>query len=274
MPTDLSKVSGLAISLDDDLMLKFPHDLMVKSVSERTLDGIRPYLIFKDAEADIPVIYRVWRNLMPMQDEAELSGVGIRYDITIIPPGTFKFRNGQREFFHTAGHYHDTAENALGYPEIYEVLSGRVRSLIQKPLETPDRISETYLIEAGPGEKILIPPGFGHVSINAEDKALVLANVIATNPKYIYGAFEELGGGCYRLLASDDKSMIEIEPNSKYRDIPELKKLTPKKDWFKGYFEPLWNAYINHRDQIAFIIKPESYRKEFFAIGNLYKEIK
>lgn len=273
MPPDLSKISGLPISLDDDLMLKFPHDLRVSSVSERTLDGMRPYLVSPDAETDVPVIYRVWRNLMPMQNEVKLSKVGMRYDITVIPPGTFKFKNGRREFFHTAGHYHDTAENAPGYPEIYEVLSGRARSIIQKPAETLDRISEAYLIEAGPGEKILIPPGFGHVSTNAEDETLVLANIIAANFKYIYSTFEELGGGCYRLLASDDKGMIEIESNPRYRKVPELKKLTPKKDWFKGYFKPLWDAYLNHRDQITFITKPETYRKEFFAIDNLYREL-
>lgn len=268
---DLQKASGLLISLDDTGMLVIPHEIKVSDASERTFDQMREFLPDTFRPNGGASAYRVYRDLQLIDESIDN---GLRYDITVIPPGTYSFQNGKSEFLRTAGHYHDKTKNGLGYPEIYEVLAGRGRWVIQKMGDEKEEIIEAYLIEAGPGEKIIVPPGFGHVTINTESEYLVEANIIAKDFSYDYESYKLLAGPCYRLLESDDRTMIEIEANPRYRKLPPLMKLAVRKDWFKGYFEPLWEVYKKHEADIQFLKRPETYRPEFFEIRNLYKEIK
>lgn len=267
---DLSKTSGLPLSLDEDGMLIIPHNFKVAEAAERSLEEMREFLPEGFLPGALETAYRVYRDLQSMAGNAEN---GLRYDITVIPQGTYSYQNGKREFLRTAGHYHDTKTNGIGYPEIYEVLAGRGRWILQKTGATREEVVEAYLIEAGPGEKILIPPGFGHVTVNTESEFLVEANIIAKNFAYDYDSYKALHGPCYRLLESEDRTMIEIEANPRYEKLADLKKLTVRKDWFRGYFETLWDVYEKHEADIQFLKSPEIYRPEFFEIKNLYKEI-
>lgn len=267
--TDLSKTSGLSISLDDDNMLIVPHTLMVTEMTERRVKDMQPFLVSREATAKTNPIYRVYRDLLPIEAKNHPQ---LEYDITVILPGAFQFPNGEREYFRTAGHYHDEKKNGIGYAEIYEVLSGYGRWIIQKRAGGDGEIAESYLIEAGPGEKICIPPGFGHISVNVEDVSLVEANV-RTYFDSDYEAYKKLRGGAWRILASHEKDMLEIEPNSNYHNTSHLQKLHPRKDWFKGYFEPLWNVYQNSPEDIEFLLHPETYRQEFFSVKSLFHEI-
>lgn len=267
---DLQKTSGLPLSLDDDGMLIIPHNFKVADAAERTAEEMQEFLPEDFLPGALQTAYRVYRDLQPM---AGMKDAGLRYDITVISQGTYSYQDGKREFLRTAGHYHDMKPNGIGYPEIYEVLAGRGRWIIQKMGAAREEITEAYLIEAGPGEKILIPPGFGHVTINAESELLVLANIIAKDFAYDYDSYKALRGPGYLLLESADRTMIEIEANPRYSKLAELKKLTVRKDWFKGYFETLWDVYEKHEADIQFLKTPETYRPEFFEIKNLYKEV-
>lgn len=267
---DLQKTSGLPLSLDEDGMLVIPHNFKVAEARARTAEEMQEFLPEGFLPRTLETAYRVYRDLQLM---AEVADTGLRYDITVIPPGTYSHQDGRREFLRTAGHYHDTKPNGIGYPEIYEVLAGRGRWVIQKMGAAREEIVEAYLIEAGPGEKILIPPGFGHVTINAESEFLVETNIISKNFTYDYASYKALRGPCYRLLESGDRTMIEIEANPRYAKLAELKKLSVRKDWFRGYFETLWDVYQKHTADIQFLASPETYRPEFFEIKNLYKEI-
>jgi len=96
---------------------------------------------------------------------------GIRYDITVIPPA-----NPGGEYVKTKGHYHP--ENAAGvvYPELYEVMGGRAHFLLQKK-----SLDDIALIEAHKGDIVVIPPGYGHVTINPTlDQKLTMANLVST----------------------------------------------------------------------------------------------
>lgn len=268
----LSSLAGFGVSLEGDSLL-FPTDVVVAQTKSRTLEEMRGVLA-GDARAAHADIYRVYRDIAPTASMQEWRDSMLRYDMTVMPAGAFILSGGIREFYRTVGHYHDTVQNGIGYPEIYEVLCGRAYWLIQKPSSDPSSIAENYLIEAGPGEKACVPPGFGHVMINAGPETLVTANIVATNfPAYDYSSFERLKGGSYRLLESDDRDVIEIEVNEQYSSVPPLKKLRIRRDWFKGYFEPLWRVMEKSRGDIRFLLEPEKYSSDFFAISRLFREI-
>lgn len=265
MSTDLTKTAGFELAFSDPGELMLPSDLASEKGVPRTVEYVAPFALPGIQTDPASEVYRIFRDIHAKNSRAD----GLRYDITVVHPGLIGFQSGEKEFFRTAGHYH----KGLKDPEVYEVLSGRGQWLMQRASQDPAIILEAYLVEAGPGEKILIPPGFGHITINGEKKPLIEANVLNPRVENDYALYQKFSGGCYRILEAEDPSLIEIKPNPRYHQIPAVRKLKPKKDWFKGYFEPLWRVFSTHPADLQFLASPETYRPEFFAIDRVYQEI-
>ena len=103
-------------------------------------------------------LYFMFRDLyLSRADKEKLLAQGLRYDITIIPPAMLG-----KEYIKTAGHYHPLVPGgAVTYPELYEVLEGEALYLLQS-----EDHSDVAVVHASAGDKVLVPPGYGHVSIN------------------------------------------------------------------------------------------------------------
>lgn len=237
MAIDLQKISGLPIFFNEKKMnLEFHGNFPIIKKSERTLDELRPYLKNPDVKNRLNPIYHVWRYVHLVSD--------LRYDITLLPPGTIG-----EEFVKTAGHYHKP------YPEVYEVLSGRAYFLIQSELEV-------YLVEAGPGEKFVIPPLFGHNTINVFNKPLLMANWVSEKAIYDYVPYKNYHGAMYYFLKNNDA--VDIVKNQNYGFVPEIKKIRPKE--YPGFGilknKPIYSL-IDNLDKLRFLNYPE----EFAALG-------
>jgi glucose-6-phosphate isomerase len=132
---------------------------------------------------------------------------GLRYDITIIPAKMIGF-----EFVKTKGHYH--LEN---WQEVYTVLKGTAIYLLQKK-NLNGEISDVYAVTAKESESIIIPPGYGHVTINpSEAEELTMANWISPDCKVDYLSYEKLQGACYYYTKN---GWIK---NKNYQNTPELR---------------------------------------------------
>jgi glucose-6-phosphate isomerase len=134
-------------------------------------------------------LYYMYRDLfLSKADRDRLLDQGLRYDITIIPPNMLGI-----EYIKTAGHYHPMPSGGLvSYPEIYEVLEGEALYLLQKR-----DLSDVVAVNAFVGDKVIIPPDFGHVTINRSNKTLKMANLVARDFSSIYEPYREKGGGAY-----------------------------------------------------------------------------
>ena len=98
----------------------------------------------------------------------KLREQNIRYDITIIPPGMLG-----REYIKTAGHYHPLVPGgSVTYPELYEVLEGEALYLLQR-----QDLGDVVAINASAGDKVLVPPNYGHITINGSNKKLKMATL-------------------------------------------------------------------------------------------------
>lgn len=161
-------------------------------------------------------LYYMYRELSLSKNDALLMKEhGLRYDITIIPPLMLGC-----EYVKTAGHYHPYVPGTdTTYPEIYEVLGGEAHYLIQKPEK--EGIADAVLIKACEGDKVIIPPGYGHLTINASNKVLKMANWVARDFESLYEPVKVKGGGAYFML--DDG----IVKNPAYDTVPELRLLEP-----------------------------------------------
>lgn len=168
------------------------------------------------SRADSIELYYMYRELsLSKNDALTMKEHGLRYDITVIPP-----RMLGCEFVKTAGHYHPVVPGTdITFPEIYEVLSGEARYLMQKP--EGDGIKDVILIKAGEEDKVIIPPGYGHLTINASNRVLKMANWVARDFESIYAPIKEKGGGAYFFLENG------AVKNPRYESVPEIRFLKP-----------------------------------------------
>lgn len=147
---------------------------------------------------------------------------GLRYDITVIPSKMLG-----KEFVKTKGHEHSN-----NYGELYIVLEGEAIYLMQRCKK--HQIEDVYAVKAKKGEAVIIPPGYGHITINPSKRELKEANWLNEKCQNIYNLFTEKQGACYYYLKSG------WVKNKNYQKVPKLRfekplKSEPKNlDFLKG----------------------------------------
>jgi oxalate decarboxylase/phosphoglucose isomerase-like protein (cupin superfamily) len=108
------------------------------------------------------------------------------------------------EFVKTYGHYHPRVNPKLRYtyPEIYEVLDGDAHYLLQRALND-ESVDDVTLVKATRGDKVIVPPNYGHVTINPSERTLKMANWVPA-VRVDLRASHQLRGPSYTSLTTAD----------------------------------------------------------------------
>lgn len=203
-------------------------------------------------------LYYMYRDLyLSKRDREILLETRLRYDITIIPP-----RMLGREYVKTLGHYHPLVPGThLSYTEIYEVLEGKAHYLLQK--EDDGRIVDVALVEAEKGDKVIIPPNYGHVTINPSNKALKMANFVARDFRSVYEPYKERGGAAYFELEGG-----EFVENKNYGDLPSIRHLKPSNYSSLGLEKnrEMYGIIRKDPELLGYLTAPERYEDLFKKI--------
>jgi len=236
-------------------------------ISESIKPGIRTLFDMRDVIYDRAwlesakniELYYMYRELsLSKKDVIAMKEHGLRYDITVIPP-----RMLGCEYVKTAGHYHPIVPGTqITFPEIYEVLNGEANYIMQKP--DGEGIEDVFLIKAGAGDKVIIPPGYGHLTINSSNKVLKMANWVARDFESIYQPIKKKHGGAYFIL---DKGIVK---NTQYEHVPEIKLLKPP-DLKEMGLQKSKEMYGLVRDlkKLEFLTKPHEYEWVFEKVLGL-----
>ena len=226
------------------MMLGWDGELPPPAV--RTIEEMRPVLADPSCTCNGP-LYFMYRDLAKSDSDWRwLYAHNLRYDLTIIPP-----RDLCGEWVKTKGHYHPENPAGVGYPEIYEVLEGQAHYLLQSR-----DLRDIVMISASAGEVVIIPPGYGHVSINpSPDETLVMANIVSTAFESEYGEYEALHGAAYFELCSG-----ELRKNARYPNVPPVRSVRPKSghENHRILRGPLYGL-IGNAQALAFLNEPENY---------------
>ena len=215
-------------------------------------------------------LYYMYRGLgLTNNDKQKIESARLRYDITVIPPLMLG-----KEFNKTAGHYHGDATKEISYPEIYEVLEGEAYYLMQSIIKN-DSVDDAYFVHAAAGDKVIIPPNYGHFTINASNKNLVMANWVCLDCVSNYGEVKEKRGACYYAVLKnkmDETNWIPASagmikkinwlPNKNYLNISELRKSNPT-DFSELGLKKDKEMYklVNDLKKLNFLVQPEKYEK-------------
>ncbi|OPY37017.1 MAG: Glucose-6-phosphate isomerase [Methanoregula sp. PtaU1.Bin051] len=225
-------------------MLGWDGDLPKPSV--RTTEEMRLVLADPSCACSEP-LYFMYRDLAKNDaDWRWLHERNLRYDLTVIPP-----RDLCGECVKTKGHYHPENPRGVGYPEIYEVLEGEAHYLLQT--RKPD---DVVLLSASAGDVVIIPPGYGHVSINpSQDATLVMANIVSTAFTSEYGAYETLHGAAYYEMTDG-----ELVKNPRYGKVPPVRRIPAASGHGPHRFcrGPIYDL-VGNGDALLFLNEPERF---------------
>jgi len=199
-------------------------------------------------------LYYMYRDLAENEEEYEkIFANNLRYDITVIFPKMLG-----KEFNKTFGHDHPIVPGtSITYPEFYEVLEGEAIFLLQDSEDK--KIKDVFAIKAKKGDKVVIPPNYEHLIINASDKDLKTCNWICrTFGSNIYKPFKQRHGFSYYALKGANG--IEWVKNENYTTIPELKFKEPNNlyDFKIEKDEPIYEL-VNNLAKLEFLEHPQNH---------------
>ena len=206
--------------------------------------------------ADNFELYYMYRDLYKTKNDSDIiKDHNLRYDITVIPPGMLG-----PEYMKTAGHYHPEVPGmGMSYTEVYQVLEGEATYLLQKI--DNGNVKDVVVIKAQAGDNVIVPPDYGHITINASDKTLKMANWVCGEFASVYEPIKELAGGAYYLLESG------FIKNLNYGDVPPIRYLEPTNYPEFGFVkrEDMYGL-VNDMDKLKFLTSPQDFPHLFEKI--------
>ncbi|MEM1578935.1 MAG: glucose-6-phosphate isomerase family protein [Archaeoglobaceae archaeon] len=212
----------------------------------RRASDLTPVLAFPEKLSEDFDAYYMFRDIYESEKEKQIiRNSKLRYDFTIIPPAEIG-----GEAIKTLGHYHPTNAFGIAYPEIYQIIDGKAIFLIQR--RQGERVVDCFAIEAEKGDLVLIPPGFGHITINPTREVLLTSNWVCRNFESIYEPYKKLRGACYYYING------EWVKNENYSEKVELRFLEP----FSSMNEEMYYL-VNEIEKLEFLTKPEKHMEIF-----------
>lgn len=244
---DLLPSIGLPMTLIDspDNPLVTPPEVVLGRHIARSLEVLRPFLADPDTMGP-KFPYHVYEDVYNRSDQGWVLQMGLHFSIAVIFPGLLG-----SEWIKTAGHFHRPVQRR-DLPELVEVVQGKGTIVLQL-MRTPDRIAEIVLLRVVRGDWVVIPPGYGHVSINSGSKPLILTHV---RSRAVHLEYEEMARhrGAGYWVGPEGHWL-----NMSYEEVPELKQFTAAHLYVRpfgnesvyrairrqpDYFKFLWDASV------------------------------
>lgn len=257
----LSRLAGFDVSLGEDGRLIFGEDVSAPEPSARHLEDLSQVLLYPGEPGPDP-LYLMYRGTGLQNDRRAMEDAGLRYDITVIYPGKIG-----SEYVKTLGHYHPKAPgHPWTYPEIYQVLYGKAHFLLQRGGEVSGQVDDFVVADFEEGNILLIPPFYGHVTVNPGEVPLVLANWIARDFQSVYDPIKLRKGLAFYDVEYKGQSIFM--PNDSYGEHPKPRLVKPADYTGIGLRqgESMYRAWQEGAD-LSFLAKPSRQARLWADLG-------
>lgn len=228
------KRCGITIVLDEK---RFRLNLAMKPVP-RTKKDMRSFVFdpvyLSRLKDPVYLMYRGVSSLNPTFKKLE-RGFGVRYDLTLIRKGLMG-----SEYVRTAGHHHPK-----NYSEIYEVVYGKAAFILQSK-----DLKKMAVVMVKEGETVVIPPKFGHQTVNMGKGPLLIGNLVYRGFKSDYSVYRKKHGGAFYLNQyAGPWIMINANYGIPRARFPKIKKMNGRK------MGPLDKLFLKNPQKVARFLK-------------------
>jgi len=216
----------------------------------RALDAIRRSL--RDPSCDGPdPAYAIAMDVGRVEHRSELLGRLLLFGVVTYAAG----RLGD-EPVRSQGHVHRVAAHSgWSPPELYEIWEGRAIVYMQE--RAADDAGRCFAVEAGPGETVVVPPGWAHATISASGlEPMTFGAWCDREYGFEYDAVRARGGLAF-FPVLDSGWGIRWARNARY-DAPELEvrraRTYPELGLVRG--EPIYRTFARNPDAVQWVSDP------------------
>ncbi len=216
----------------------------------RSLDSIRPSLQDPNCAGPDPV-YAIVMDVGRHDDREQLQRRMLLFGVVMYARG--RLGNGP---VRSQGHVHTVAPHCgWSTPELFEIWEGR--AIVYGQEKSGDDPGRCIAVEAGPGERVVMPPGWSHYVANASlDSELVFGAWCDRQYGFDYTQMRAHHGLAWFPLLPDD-GIIVWERNSNY--LPSQLKRRKARNYTELGIAPTFSIYEHVRrapDSIQWVSDP------------------
>jgi glucose-6-phosphate isomerase len=265
---DLQSISGIPMQIDQSGALIFDPELIIEESRARVLDELTEVYLDQEACQGSQPAYWMYNGVLRRADLPRLTDLPVRYELTLFPDMTIG-----RERVKTLGHIHaPDPVSGIDFPEICEVLVGTAHFLFQKLDLSGPSAPSAFFVEVKAGEKMVIPPGYEHLTINPNSGPMLFSDVVTRGLSGIYNNLRAAHGGAY--LEVVENSSTHFIQNPAYTTAAPLRKASPKA--FPALHlqsdQPLYQALLETRAEYwPFLWDPTCFQATFPDLDSLFQ---
>lgn len=262
------KMFGMPILFDrtDDRLLAGAQGISWEAYSRKYSKGMFGLLADDAYRTEDAPYYDFYKAIVEDCNRTRFSDVNLRYDSTVIMAGD---ANG--EFKKTAGHFHcEVPGKGMSYPELYQVIKGKALFVMQKVDDCHKSgkmvVQDAILAEVDAGEAIVIPPDYGHCTINISDETMVFINLVSCDSDNFYDSVKASAGMC--CYAMRGAAGYRIEKNPCYGFACEPRIVTPSDNDTLGLHRniPTYRAFLDAPTKFHYLDAPENNLPDYFEV--------
>ncbi len=248
----------ITIDLENDCAIRYEEPVVFELNKFKTAGDMKGLLQKDGYRPDDETFYSYYRGIVEKDAVPTFAKFDDHYDLTIIMPNGFE--NGECK--KTSGHYHKYIPGChSSYAEIYEVILGKALFVLQKindhtlPSDLV-RVEDVFFVEVNQGEMVVLPPLYGHCSINIGDGPMVFSNIASCKNKSDYRVVKELHGMSYYVVKENGKTKAVKNPN--YGNVPEprVMKVTENREMGIVFNRPLYRSYLENPALYGYVANP------------------
>lgn len=238
------------------LGFEYGPDCFGPDVEVRRLDAIRGSLRDPDCTGPDPV-YAIAMDIGKPRHRQALVQRSLLVGAVIFAPGALG-----EEPVRSQGHVHAiSASSGSSTPELYEIWAGRAVIYMQE--RVTDDPGRCFAVHCGPGERVLVPPGWAHATINADPaQPMVFGAFCVRDYGFDYDDVRRHHGLAFYPLLREG-GLIWL-PNSSYRPSQLIEKKP-------GRYVPfgirpdaaLYHQFEDDFNRMRFVSKPQPYAEAF-----------
>lgn len=254
--------SGLGAHLDQDAgRVGFDQTVTFRSYTRKCGKDMQQLLCDPSGIGGFEPVYDTYRQISEKKDAELFSATQYNYDFTVLMPN----KEG-RECMKTSGHYHGSpGEGGLVYPEVYEVVLGRVLFMLQKNTSDSNEVAELLFAELSEGQSLVIPPDYGHCSVNMGDGISIFSSLSYDRCPIDYRSVRDRKGMSYYAFCK--KGEIAFKKNINYKDPPKPKWIAFRDSTRLGISagSPVYRSFVENPGQFRYLEDPQPYLNEILS---------
>lgn len=242
---------GLAIQVTDQpLGIAFGHGVFGPTPEARSLDSIRATLLDPGCTGPDPV-YLIAMDVGVEAHREEIQRRGLLFGVVVYAAG----RLGQ-EPVRSQGHVHRISRlSGWSPPEIYEIWRGRAFVLMQERVS--DDSGRCFAIEAGPGDVVIVPPGWAHATISADAREpLAFGAWCDRDYGFEYDALRARGGPAF-FPVLDAGGRLRWRSNPHYQPVHlTIRRPRSYREWGVVPGESIYRTFARDPDAFQWVSDP------------------